>query len=215
MPPEQPKPKLTLEKGIVKDTRVHQALVARIDHGPLGTIHAIVVHQTNSSNAKGTLATYASDSREAGAHFLIDKDGTIYQTVPVNRKAWHVGKLRSKCVAVHNCDVDQAKLLAAAGKIKGTPNQNRAINNIEKIKSYPERYPANEDSIGIEIVGKWLGDDKHKDVVDYEPLTPAEKLSLKYLIDNLVEALNLKRTDIYRHPLISAKTEGEARDASW
>src|ERR1035437_8490823 len=48
------------------------------------------------ANAQSALSSYNNPSAN-GTHFLIDKDGTIYQTASVFQQTWHVGKLRSRC----------------------------------------------------------------------------------------------------------------------
>jgi N-acetyl-anhydromuramyl-L-alanine amidase AmpD len=79
---------LTIDQdGVIRDARVKVELISQIAHGPLIHIDAIVVHQTDSSTAKGTLAGYRTDSKGLGTHFLIDKDGTIYQTVALKKSA--------------------------------------------------------------------------------------------------------------------------------
>ena len=81
-------------------------------------------------------------SGAAGAHFLIDKDGTIYQTARLTQKTWHVGRLQSRCVAELKCSAPK----------KWDPS---GTHKSESSKSWPARYPSNEDSIGIELVGRF------------------------------------------------------------
>lgn len=175
---------------------------ASADHGPIGEIHAIVVHQTDSQTAKGTLAAYASSPRRIGAHFLIDHDGTIYQTVPINRKAQHVGLIKSRCIETHTCTPAARKALDAAGK--GV----KAQFGVDMKKPYPERYPMNQDAIGIEIVGMWKGDEAHPEVTDYEKPTPEEQASLRWLVQGLLDTLKITRSDVYRHPQVSQDPRG-------
>ena len=67
------------------------------------------------------------------------------------------------------------------------------VDRIEEKKPYPERYPDNADSLGIEIVGKHLGDDTS---TEYEKPTDEQQASLKWLIEQLLDAYGLQRTDI-------------------
>lgn len=64
-------------------------------------VHGVIVHQTDASTAASSLAAYKI--RAIGVHFLIDKDGTIYQTAAVTKRVSHVGKLRARCLAEHRC----------------------------------------------------------------------------------------------------------------
>ena len=51
----------------------------------------IVNHITAGSTAAGALATLCNPAREASAHFVVDKDGTVYQLVALDRAAWANG----------------------------------------------------------------------------------------------------------------------------
>ena len=83
------------EQGGVSHPRVTRALRPFLEHGPMPVVHGIVVHQTDSDKAAGTLAQYEKPGSN-GAHFLIDKDGKIYQTASVFKKTHHVGVLKSR-----------------------------------------------------------------------------------------------------------------------
>jgi len=62
----------------------------------------------------------------------------------------------------------------------------------EKSKSYPDRYPANSDSIGIEIVGN-----SNKSNSIYESVNSKQNLSLKWLVNEFTTHLKLQSSDIY------------------
>jgi N-acetylmuramoyl-L-alanine amidase len=62
----------------------------------------LVQHYTasgGSGEADGKF--FQSPNAKASAHFVVDRDGTITQCVPINKKAWHAGKsawrTRSNC----------------------------------------------------------------------------------------------------------------------
>lgn len=50
---------------------------------------SLVLHTTLGSNYKGAEDTLKA--RHLSYHFVIDRDGTIYQMVDVSRAAWHAG----------------------------------------------------------------------------------------------------------------------------
>ena len=136
--------------GEIVDARVRRAISPALAIGEMKVVNGIIVHQTDSSNAASTLNTYKptkDNPKPSGAHFLIDKDGTIYQTVSIYKKAPHVGFLKSRCVAQHTCSPTELKALK--GKKPGGQ-----IGNVEAKKKWPAKYPSNADSIGIEIVGE-------------------------------------------------------------
>lgn len=61
----------------------------------LKNIKYIVIHYTanNGDTAENNAKYYANgNTRQAGAHFFVDKKGQIYNSVNMNRPAWAVGK---------------------------------------------------------------------------------------------------------------------------
>jgi len=144
----------------------------------------------------------ATRSRGAsGAHFLIDKDGTIFQTASVLRKTRHVGHIKSRCVAQRSCS--PAELAKLRGKRVGA-----GIGAVERRKEYPARYPTNSDSIGIEIASLAPGN-------VFESVTPAQQTALQWLVAELLHSLRLSRSDVFRHSEVSWKQPSEAASARW
>ncbi|HAU29992.1 MAG TPA: N-acetylmuramoyl-L-alanine amidase [Rhodospirillaceae bacterium] len=54
-------------------------------------IDMLVLHYTNMPDATSALARMCDPSAEASAHYLIGKDGRIFQMVDESRRAWHAG----------------------------------------------------------------------------------------------------------------------------
>ena len=90
------------ERGYLIAPGVRHAPRPAIEHGALTAIKGIIVHQTDSDTAAATLNGYLTAGAN-GAHFLIDRDGAVYQVASLKKKTWHVGKLRSRCLAQHTC----------------------------------------------------------------------------------------------------------------
>ncbi|BDB64132.1 hypothetical protein T36_0579 [Helicobacter cinaedi] len=96
----------------------------------------------------------------------------------------------------------------------------------EKNFAYPNRYPINNESIGIEVVGKATDlrklpiDNKYPQITFYaatwdtsEQTDQTQKDSIKNLVEILKTEYNLTENDIYEHDDISPqKTRGEAKD---
>ncbi|MET1257603.1 N-acetylmuramoyl-L-alanine amidase [Aliikangiella maris] len=168
------------------------------------------MHQTGATTSSSTFNSYSKGGH--GAHFLIDKKGTIYQTAHVSKKCYHVGKIRSKCYQSKLCAKADIKaitnLLFAKGKSYGV--RIKDVHNLEKAKSYPDRYPLNIDSLGIEIVGSY--DVKTK---SYETINMLQNKSLTWLVGELLTHFTLTKVDVYRHPEVSYKMESEAKSATW
>ena len=189
---------------------IHPRVVVKryghIEHGALSSINTVIVHQTDSPTASATFNAYARGGN--GAHFLIAKDGRIFQTASLRKRCFHVGRLiKSRCLALKSSQCKDAALAKAmslhwAARIK-------AIDQIERQKAWPDRYPVNSDSIGIELVGQ------HLDNVRYEALSAHQLDSLQWLLDQLYTHFQLDADDVFRHPEVSYKHPGEAASATW
>jgi N-acetyl-anhydromuramyl-L-alanine amidase AmpD len=195
------------KEGVVSNPNIRNSISPHIEHGAMPVVQGIIVHQTDSSTAQSSLSSYGNP-KSNGAHFLIDKDGTIYQTASVYKSTWHVGKLRSRCLAEMTCAPAELKL-AQKWDVDGTHKR-------EKVKSVPDRYPSNDDSIGIELVGQAFPlEEKDPDKRTYEALSLEQAASLKWLVSEIRETLNVPLTEIYRHPVVSYKNKTEAGLATW
>ena len=202
--------------GIVDAERIKVKIFPLIERGKLGAVNGIVVHQTNSPTAQGAFNSYSQKRPDGtapnGAHFMIDKDGQIYQTASLFRVANHVGSLKSRCVITQKCTPTELRSARTLEKIKGNRDRAKAIHANERVKSFPDRFPMNEDAVGIEIAGLATGPTDHQ---IFEPVNDRQNSSLKWLIRELVETFNVSMQEIYRHPAIGRKNETEASSAKW
>jgi N-acetylmuramoyl-L-alanine amidase len=57
-------------------------------------ISMIVLHYTGMPDCEGALDRLTSPDAGVSAHYLVDEDGTTYQLVDVEKRAWHAGKSR-------------------------------------------------------------------------------------------------------------------------
>jgi len=214
------------KKEAVELTSIIPTTPNRKDLGiPLG----IVVHQTNSPTASSAYNTMLNSKGVADAHFLIDKDGTIYQTFSLNFRAHHTGSIHSRCIREQNCSEADAAKLNELYK-KHWLNKSK-IDAIEAKKSPPHSYPSNRDSVGIEVVGepfayekdgtKSKNQDINPDKKIYEPLTEEQKESLEWLIRELSVSfkneegavVRIPMTEIFFHSEISWKNPTEGKPA--
>lgn len=200
---------LSIDKnGLITQAKVRLARHETIERGDMKTVRGIIVHQTGGASAASSLASYKSKSAN-GAHFLIERDGVIYQTASLYKKTWHVGKLKARCLLEQRCSpVD----VAALKKFNPT-----AENKREVAKQVPDRFPSNEDSIGIELVAEALprGNLVPADQKTYDAVTKEQNDSLKWLIAELRISLQVPLTEVFRHPDVSRKNPSEARTAQW
>jgi N-acetyl-anhydromuramyl-L-alanine amidase AmpD len=77
-------------------------------------------------------------------------------------------------------------------------------------KPWPSRYPSNNDSIGIEIVGGF-----NSKINAYDTVNERQNTSLKWLISELTITLKISATEVFRHPTVSYKQPSEAATAKW
>lgn len=52
----------------------------------------VIIHHTSDNEIDAALATLTNPAREVSAHYLIERDGTLYQLVDERARAWHAGK---------------------------------------------------------------------------------------------------------------------------
>ncbi len=51
----------------------------------------VIIHQTSDDTAEEALATLRNPERKVSAHYLVGRDGALYQLVDENARAWHAG----------------------------------------------------------------------------------------------------------------------------
>lgn len=215
-----------VNNGKIISPRVIDKIISNLEKGAMRRVHGIIVHQTATKSAAGTLRGYTGLGANGG-HFLIDKDGTIYQTARITQRCNHVGNIKSRCRVLNTCSAEEFNTINAIlkfkkgeaynVKFKGKSDYEIAIAMLsehEKAKSYPNRYPANDDSLGIEIQGYFSHNQITKRDV-FDQVTFEQNDSLTWLVRILQEVLELSDRDVYRHPEVSEKTKSEAQTANW
>jgi len=85
-----------------------------------------VLHYTAGPSAEGALERFAKSDSQVSAHFVIDKQGHIYQCAPLNVAAWHAGE-------------SFWKPAQSPGKLLGLKNLNRFSFGIEMVNAGPLR----------------------------------------------------------------------------
>lgn len=199
------------EDGYIFDDRIERRIFKTIERGKLDRINGIIVHQTGSPSVQSTFNSY-SNRVANGAHFLIGKDGKVYQTASLFKMTWHVGLMQSRCYLKKTCKPTETHLLALHTKPFWDRKISKEISDIERGKNFPERFPGNTDSIGIELVGLAVGP-AGKEI--YETVTDKQNASLKWLIAELTFKFKVPVTEIHRHPDVGRKNPTEASTAKW
>lgn len=195
-----------------KPLEIIQKRYKNLEHGDMPEVHAIVLHRTNTDSGNSVLNSYGA-GQTTGAHFLIDLDGKVYQTADTSKKAWHVGPIHRRCEDDDSCsDEDNATINSIRrDREKSFGKKLKLVTKSElDTKDYPERLPANEDSIGIEVVGKY--DDKLK---KFDSPTPGQMESVRRLVVTLQKEHGLTDGDVYTHGEISYKKPSEGEDLGY
>ena len=185
------------EQGYVQNAGFVFKPIRALEHGALQGPRAIVLHRTVSSTARSSLNAFA---RGIGTHFLVDKDGTIYQTASLIQKTYHVGPIRSRCFEEGTCDAAEQSAVESLARRQAY----REMHNREKAKPYPDRFPMNEDSVGIEVVAMYTEATRQ-----WDPPTPGQSEAISLLARILKTQYSLTDADIYEHDRISRKTAGK------
>ncbi|OCG46508.1 hypothetical protein A9G34_05035 [Gilliamella sp. Choc4-2] len=186
-------------EGFICNDSIIQYQVKKLERGNIIGPNAIVLHRTYSKGSAINVIenTWKSpwNKDNIGAHFVIDKDGTIYQVVSLKKYANHVGVIRPRCELTRTCDTNY----------RSKTYREKYLSELKK--DYPERYPYNQDSIGIEVVAWW--DDKTK---LWDDATPQQLESIRNLVIFLQKEFNLNDKDLYQHQCIAYKTSGEGKN---
>ena len=169
-----------------------------------------MVHQTGSRTAASAFNSYKVGKN--GAHFLIDKDGTVYQTARIDRVCWHVGMilgevLRPQVVRQRRAQADQVDPLQEGRLVRDTGQEGQRPRGRERL---PRPLPHERRLARHRVVGAIVDD-----TTDYEPVTDAQNASLGWLLSVLENLLSLTSGDVYRHPEVAYKQASEAATASW
>lgn len=202
---------LKIKDGIVEHRRISRQIYSDIEQGEMKLIRGIIIHQTSSESAITTLFQYAVPflNHGNGAHFLINPSGLIYQTARTTQQCWHVGRIKSMCATINACSpryqiiIDRIENELTAGMISEEEAWKR-VDLLEQAKNTSERYPSNQDSIGIELVGAPVNK-------SYIAPPPIQNDSAQWLVSELLDTFHLQVDRIYAHGFISPhKNQTEA-----
>jgi len=86
--PTKPDPK----PGVFKKPPVISAPSPNFNERGGKDIDTIVMHHTASNNGAADLAHMRNPKAEVSAHYMVDRDGKVYQLVNDQKRAWHAGK---------------------------------------------------------------------------------------------------------------------------
>src|SRR5450432_1618993 len=76
------------DNGMVTDSRVTKNRIKKLEKEPMSRVNSIILHRTVSSSANSTLSSFSS--RGIGTHFLVGKDGKIFNTASLNNATHNI-----------------------------------------------------------------------------------------------------------------------------
>jgi RHS repeat-associated protein len=77
------------DDGMIQNDQVTSQRIPNLEKGAINQeVSGIILHRTVSSSAESTLSSF--ENRGIGTHFLIGKDGVIYQTASLDKKTSHL-----------------------------------------------------------------------------------------------------------------------------
>ncbi len=213
----------TIKEGIIYSSNC-KIIIKRfsvLEHDDLKSVKGIILHQTNGEFAFTTLDRYAVDNalsvvrfkddensliarklgkygKGIGAHFLISPTGTIYQTARIDKICYHVGYIKAYCMETKSCTAQDVELYNTIANSKlGGEEKWKKIHENESKKEWSMRYPTNNDSIGIEVVGS------PKDGIHYPAPNARQNASSKWLVAFLLNHFNLDSSRVFSHGRVS------------
>ncbi|WP_158623741.1 N-acetylmuramoyl-L-alanine amidase [Corallococcus llansteffanensis] len=176
-----------------------------LEHGTRASTNSIVLHRTAGSTGAGALGGYQKGERKGmGAHFLVDENGKIIQTMKLDQAAHHVGEMRARCEQEANCSATEKVALKKLWETKGVgySKKTELVHNYElTTKSYPARYPVNAESIGIEVVG--VKDAKGA----FEAPSQVQIDAVTALVTALQTQYTLTNADVFAHGVMCYKDD--------
>ena len=147
--PTKPEPK----PGVFKKPPVINAPSPNFNERGGKDIDTIVLHHTASNNGAGDLAHMRNPKAEVSAHYMVDRDGKIYQLVNDSKRAWHAGpsQLHGQPTDVNGRSIGIEIVNDGGGKTPYTEAQYKALTQLTGYLKQQYNVPMNN------IVG-------HKDV---------------------------------------------------
>lgn len=156
------------------DIKINEMPAKSLSYGgkrDLSTVRYIAMHYTgNKGDTARNNAKYfaTSNTRQAGAHFFVDKEGDIWNSVPLNRIAWAVGGFYSKsnggatyygkCTNANSVSIELCDLASGKPSWKQMVAVKRLVKYIKKkcpnAKTVLRHWDVNGKSCPVTMIGK-------------------------------------------------------------
>jgi N-acetyl-anhydromuramyl-L-alanine amidase AmpD len=66
------------------------------------SINMVVLHSTTAATVEGTINWFLDRKSQVSAHYVVDKNGDIYQMVRDDRSAWHAKAINSRSIGIEH-----------------------------------------------------------------------------------------------------------------
>jgi N-acetyl-anhydromuramyl-L-alanine amidase AmpD len=81
-----------------------------LNHSQAGTLaqrNLVVLHITAGPTARSAINTFQASvaPHRVSAHFVVDRDGTVFQLVPLEETAWHASSVNSRSIGIEHAAV--------------------------------------------------------------------------------------------------------------
>lgn len=112
---------LTIENDLLIGSNVKLMLTAKNKEAfKPGNLDTLIIHYTAGRSAESSAKYLSDENVKASAHLVIGRDGSVYQIVPFNLKAWHAGDSHYGARRYYNqysigIELDNAGILTPSG----------------------------------------------------------------------------------------------------
>lgn len=91
-----------ISDGIINHTKIQVNIISELHYGNIGKIEMIILHRTANDSVSSTLNSFKSKRNGTyyGTHFLVGKDGTIYQTANLDKYTNHSAGNNRKSIGI-------------------------------------------------------------------------------------------------------------------
>jgi hypothetical protein len=80
------------------------------------SINMIVLHSTTVAAVDGTINWFLDPKSQVSAHYVVDKNGDIYQMVRDDRSAWHAKAINSRSIGIEHVGTADDRLTGAQSR---------------------------------------------------------------------------------------------------
>jgi N-acetylmuramoyl-L-alanine amidase len=152
-------------------------------------IDGLILHFTASGNISSTIAHLCEPSSQASAHFVVDRDGTIWQLAPLSDRTWHAGGATSSFLGQRNTN----------GRTIGIEMMNWGVlewdSNTNQFLTWPNADLRKKKQPYQFYRGQIFRDPKTPNTKAWEPYLQAQVDSVHYLIKELADLFPIIKSD--------------------